>query len=36
LDDFGVDETVEFYDEDDFPLAELLSRRRMIGSSEQR
>lgn len=36
LDDFGVDEAVEFYDEDDIPLAELLSRRRVAGSSEQR
>ncbi|MCJ1389333.1 Palmitoyltransferase [Xylographa bjoerkii] len=27
LNDFGVDEDVEFYDEDDVPLAELLSRR---------
>ncbi|MCJ1417053.1 Palmitoyltransferase [Xylographa parallela] len=27
LNDFGVDEDVEFYDEDDIPLAELLSRR---------
>ena len=33
LDDFGVDETVEFYDEDDIPLAELLSRRRTQGSA---
>ncbi|KAF2221730.1 DHHC palmitoyltransferase-domain-containing protein [Elsinoe ampelina] len=28
LADFGVDEDVEFYDEDDIPLAELLRRRR--------
>ncbi|KAK4984941.1 Palmitoyltransferase [Elasticomyces elasticus] len=28
LDDFGVDEDAEFYDEDDVPLAELLRRRR--------
>ena len=28
LDDFGVEEDVEFYDEDTVPLAELLSRRR--------
>ena len=27
LDDFGVDEDAEFYDEDDMPLAELLRRR---------
>ena len=27
LDDFGVDENAEFYDEDDTPLAELLGRR---------
>jgi len=27
LNDFGVDEDVEFYDEDDIPLAELLSKR---------
>ena len=27
LDDFGVDEDAEFYDEDDVPLAELLRRR---------
>ena len=28
LKDFGVDENIEFYDEDDIPLAELLERRR--------
>lgn len=28
LRDYGVDEDVEFYDEDDVPLAELISRRR--------
>ena len=28
LDDFGVDEDIEFYDEDDIPLAELLLRQR--------
>lgn len=28
LQDFGVDEEVEFYDEDDIPLAELMRRRR--------
>ncbi|MCJ1313049.1 Palmitoyltransferase [Agyrium rufum] len=28
LEDFGVDEDVEFYDEDDVPLAELIRRRR--------
>lgn len=27
LDDFGVDENVEFYDEDDLPLAVLLQQR---------
>ena len=27
LDDFGVDEDVEFYDEDDIPLGELLKRK---------
>lgn len=36
LDDFGVDETVEFYDEDDIPLAELLLRRSITGSAEER
>ena len=34
LDDFGVDEHAEFYDEDDVPLAELLSRRRARGLRE--
>ena len=29
LKDFGVDENVEFYDEDDVPLAELMRRRRV-------
>lgn len=29
LGDFGVEEEVEFYDEDDVPLAELLRRRKM-------
>ncbi|KAF3891416.1 Palmitoyltransferase PFA4 [Trichophyton interdigitale] len=29
LKDFGVDEEVEFYDEDDIPLAELIRRRRL-------
>lgn len=28
LGDFGVEEEVEFYDEDDVPLAELLRRRK--------
>lgn len=28
LQDFGVDEDIEFYDEDDIPISELLSRRR--------
>lgn len=27
LDDFGVDEDIDFYDEDDIPLAELLRER---------
>lgn len=27
LRDFGVDEEIEFYDEDDIPLAELIQRR---------
>jgi palmitoyltransferase len=31
LRDFGVDEEVEFYDEDDVPLGELLRRRRNGG-----
>lgn len=30
LRDFGVDEDVEFYDEDDVPLSELLRRKRML------
>lgn len=29
LRDYGVDEEIEFYDEDDVPLAELIRRRRM-------
>lgn len=36
LGDFGVDETVEFYDEDDIPLAELLLRRGTTGAAEER
>lgn len=32
LDDFGVDEDIEFYDEDDVPLAEILRRRRGKGN----
>jgi palmitoyltransferase len=28
LEDFGVDEDIEFYDEDNIPLAELMERRR--------
>lgn len=28
LQDFGVDEEVEFYDEDDVPLGELIRRRK--------
>ena len=32
LDDFGVDEAIDFYDEDDIPLAELL-RRRSLGKT---
>ena len=30
LGDFGVEEEVEFYDEDDVPLAELLRRRKKL------
>lgn len=30
LDDFGVDEEVEFYDEDNMPLSQLLLRRRTV------
>ena len=33
LDDFGVDEQVEFYDEDDVPLAVLLQQRGRRDSS---
>jgi palmitoyltransferase len=35
LQDFGVDEDVEFYDEqdDDIPLAELISRRRAASNA---
>lgn len=29
LDDFGVDEKIEFYDEDDMPLARLVERQNM-------
>ena len=29
LKDYGVDEEIEFYDEDDIPLSELMHRRRM-------
>lgn len=29
LDDFGVDEDVEFYDEDNIPLAQLLQKRKV-------
>ena len=29
LEDFGVDEEIDFYDEDDIPLSELLKRRRV-------
>ena len=29
LADFGVDEEVEFYDEEDLPLAHLIQRRRI-------
>lgn len=32
LRDFGVEEEVEFYDEDDVPLAELLRRRKQEGA----
>lgn len=34
LQDFGVDEDVEFYDEDNVPLAELLRRRQGNGRGE--
>ena len=35
LDDFGVDEDAEFYDEDDIPLAELIRKRReTVGSGD--
>lgn len=30
LADFGVDEEVEFYDEDDVPLAQLIQRKRAV------
>lgn len=33
LADFGVEEVVEFYDEDDVPLAEILRRRRVQQAS---
>jgi len=33
LGDFGVDEEVEFYDEDDVPLAELIARRKAQSAS---
>jgi palmitoyltransferase len=36
LEDFGVDEVAEFYDEDDLPLAQLLARRRVGGSAWKR
>ncbi|KAI4716203.1 zf-DHHC-domain-containing protein [Aureobasidium sp. EXF-10727] len=32
LDDFGVDEDVEFYDEDDVPLGELLKRKNLANN----
>jgi len=35
LRDFGVDEEIEFYDEDDVPLAELIRRRRLEGKRDQ-
>ncbi|KAL1965766.1 hypothetical protein VTN77DRAFT_5087 [Rasamsonia byssochlamydoides] len=35
LQDFGVDEEVEFYDEDDIPLAELMRRRREQQQQQQ-
>ncbi len=35
LDDFGVDEGVEFYDRDDVPLAEMLRRRRQGQADSQ-
>jgi palmitoyltransferase len=34
LADFGVDEEVEFYDEDDLPLSELMARRRLRDQEE--
>ena len=34
LQDLGVDENLESYDEDDMPLAELLRRRRTVASDE--
>lgn len=33
LADFGVDEDVEFYDEDDLPLSEIMRRRQMQNST---
>lgn len=36
LEDFGVDELAEFYDEDDLPLAQLLARRQVGGSAWRR
>ncbi len=36
LDDFGVDESVEFYDEDDLPLATLLRKQRNRNQSSDR
>ena len=35
LRDFGVDEEIEFYDEDDIPLAELIQRRGLGGKRDQ-
>ena len=33
LDDFGVDEEIDFYDADDIPLAELLRRRNLASTT---
>ncbi|KAF1808659.1 zf-DHHC-domain-containing protein [Eremomyces bilateralis CBS 781.70] len=34
LDDFGVDEGVEFYDEDNIPLAELIRQKKLVASGD--
>lgn len=36
LDDFGVDESVEFYDEDDIPLSKLLQRQKNRNSGNSK